>query len=625
MTFSEHQDTTRGTPEAALRARPRLRTDPQPYGDLTVLNTRRVLLDAAGSDVLMEAAADYLRLLQSATAIFEQNGDYALGLFASDWCRLINETSRRACDTAENREALRSGRWVCHESCWRAGRAAAESGQVVDVPCAGGLHVYAVPIEAKREVVGSIVVGYGDPPTDPERLRELADELGVDADELRARAEAYVSPPPGAIAEAKQRVHTAARLLSEIVARRRTEEALRSSEAQLRQRAEELAEADRRKDEFLALLGHELRNPLAPIRNAVEYLKRHADPAQAEVGLATGLIDRQLSQLTRLVDDLLDVTRITKGKIHLQRTAVELNGIIENAAAAVAPAAAARSQQLSVQLPARSLRVDGDAVRLTQVLGNLLHNAIKYTGRGGDIRVSAEADGRQALIRVTDTGQGMDPELLPHIFDPFRQAPSATHCAEGGLGLGLTLVQRLVELHAGAVEACSEGIGKGSEFRVRLPLSSKPAAAAPREPVAAGDRLASHTAEGSWRVLVVDDNVDVARSFAMLLEAMGQEVQIAHSGADALAAVSACPPDVVLLDIGLPGMDGYETAARLRAEHPPHKLRLVAISGFSGDGNVERWRVAGFDAYLVKPVSMDVLESTLLRLRGLDTALPENA
>jgi PAS domain S-box-containing protein len=377
-------------------------------------------------------------------------------------------------------------------------------------------------------------------------------------------------------------------------------------------RAEEaLKEADRRKDEFLAMLAHELRNPLAPIANALEVM-RLSGPGDA-AARSRQVMERQVGHLVRLVDDLLDVSRVMRGKIGLRREPVELAAVVARAVETARPVVDAEGHELTVNLPPEPLWLDGDLVRLCQVVGNLLTNAAKYTDRGGHIRVSAERDGAEAVLRVRDNGIGIAPDVLPRIFDMFVQAERRTRDGRGGLGIGLTLVRRLVELHGGSVSAHSEGPGKGSEFVVRLPLLSHavrpgmPGAGAPARPAARPARR---------RVLVVDDSADAAESLALVLRLRGHDVRVAYDGASALELAAADPPDVALLDIGMPEMDGCELARRFRASPSLRNVVLAAVTGWGQAEDRRRTREAGFDRHFVKPVEAETLDELLAGLRA---------
>jgi PAS domain S-box-containing protein len=374
-----------------------------------------------------------------------------------------------------------------------------------------------------------------------------------------------------------------------------------------------LREADQRKDEFLAMLAHELRNPLAPIRNAVQVLKL-AGPSNANQQWAREVIERQVQHLTRLVDDLLDVSRFTQGKVQIACEPLDLATIIHRAVEASRPLIDARHHQLSVALPPEPVRLEGDLTRLVQVVGNLLNNAAKYTDEGGSIHLEAAREGAEAVIRVRDNGMGLPADLLPHVFDLFTQADRSLDRSQGGLGIGLTLVRQLIRLHGGRVEARSEGPGRGSEFIVRIPAQAAPAADA-RESTEADARPAAP----GLKILLVEDSVDSAEMMAFILQLGGHQVRIAHDGPAALEAARAFLPEVVLCDIGLPGMNGYEVAARLREQPAFQRTPLIALTGYGQDDARSRSREAGFDVHLVKPVEPDALEALLETLRPSPT------
>jgi PAS domain S-box-containing protein len=366
-----------------------------------------------------------------------------------------------------------------------------------------------------------------------------------------------------------------------------------------RKRAElMLIEADRHKDEFLAMLSHELRNPLAPIRSAVDLMLGNGIHFEAARN-AVRIIDRQVSHLARLVEDLLDVARINQGKILLYTQPVKIDGVLASAVETARVTMKARRHVLRYALTDTPLWVRGDAVRLSQVIGNLLHNAAKFTPDGGEITVAAQVRDGRVDISVHDNGMGIAPELLPRVFDLFIQADHALHRSQGGLGIGLSLVKRIVAMHGGDVLAESDGLGMGSTFTVSLPLCEAPADEAAASPVPKPAR--------GLRVLVVDDNVDAAEAIGMLLEASGYDVHTATESADALEQAKALAPDVVLLDIGLPVMDGYEVAKALRAMTFERLPVLIALSGYGRDSDRVKAREAGFQHHLVKPADINQL------------------
>jgi signal transduction histidine kinase/DNA-binding response OmpR family regulator len=369
----------------------------------------------------------------------------------------------------------------------------------------------------------------------------------------------------------------------------------------------DIQENDRRKNEFLAMLAHELRNPLAPIRNAVEVLRR-LGLKDADLEWANEIIGRQVEQLARLVDDLLDISRITGGKIQLRTEPVEIALVVARAVETSRPLIDARRHVLNIVLPAEPLRVDVDAVRIAQVLANLLNNAAKYTGEGGKIELEVAREGAEVVVRVRDNGVGIAPEILPRIFDLFTQADRSLDRSQGGLGIGLTLVRRLVQMHGGTVQAFSAGANRGSEFVIRLPALTEAAPSAVADPEhPAAHATVNHT--HPRRILIVDDQPDGVKSLARLLRLSGHEVRTALDGPAALGELSRYRPEVVLLDIGLPGMDGYELAQSIRKQWGTESMVLIALTGYGRDEDRRRSREAGFDHHLVKPVDPETLLS----------------
>ena len=374
--------------------------------------------------------------------------------------------------------------------------------------------------------------------------------------------------------------------------------------AQVSRQAQHLTEANRHKDEFLAVLGHELRNPLASLRNALAMLGPD-DPDRETVRWASDIMGRQVGQMIRLVDDLLDLSRIMQGKLDLRTERCDLAAVVANAVETARPVIDAKGHELILSLSAEPVFLDADPTRLAQAITNLLNNAAKYADPGGRIDQTAVRDGAEAVVVVRDGGVGIAPDLLPRVFDLFTQEERSLSRSQGGLGIGLTLVKNLVEMHGGSVLARSEGLGLGSEFVVRLPALAMAAAARPQ-----GGPEASRSRWPRRRILVVDDNVDAARSLGRVLSKLyNQEVRVAHDGPEALAVAGEFRPEVVLLDIGLPGMDGNEVARRLRERPEFEKTLIVALTGWGQESDVERSRAAGFDYHLVKPANPeDILE-----------------
>ncbi len=442
-----------------------------------------------------------------------------------------------------------------------------------------------------------VITGRGDESTAIAALK-----LG--AHDYIVKRENYLTQLPYAIDNAIQRaelVHINQLLQAEVAERTKAETAIRDQAAAL-------AESSRQKDEFLAMLGHELRNPLAPVRTALEVLQRGgAVPAIAE--RAHAVMDRHISHMVRMVDELLDVARITSGRIRLHVEETDLRQVVAEAIDSVRPLIDTRRQQLEVSVSPDSVPVRGDVTRLVQVVANLLDNAAKYTGEGGTLRVTVRQEEPYAVIRVADTGAGISPRLLGRIFDLFVQDDRTLERAQGGLGLGLSLVRRLTELHGGTVEALSEGRGQGSEFVVRLPVHVHTAAVG----VSEGD---SGRPGGTLRCLVVEDNVDAAHMLECALAFEGHDVRVALDGRAALEAAADFRPDAVILDIGLPGLSGYDVARAIRTLPGLDAVNIVAATGYGQERDRRKGLDAGFDHYLVKPIALDTLMEVLAAGHG---------
>jgi signal transduction histidine kinase/ActR/RegA family two-component response regulator len=384
-------------------------------------------------------------------------------------------------------------------------------------------------------------------------------------------------------------------------------------EDNLRKLAGDLVEADRRKDEFLATLAHELRNPLAPLSNMLEVLKRSADDPETR-RRAQETMERQLAQMVRLVDDLLDLNRITHDRLELRRSDVELQTVIQQAVEASRSLVDCNGHELKVSMPREPIYVHADSARLAQVFGNLLHNSCKYTNPGGAISLSVERQGGDAVISVKDNGTGIPPDKLQSIFEMFTQVDRPLERAQGGLGIGLTLVKRLVQMHGGSIEAKSGGEGLGSEFIVRLPVLEKPAVVGTPAPPAKAEPSRRR------RILIVDDNKDSAESLEMLLKIMGNETYLAHDGLEAIEAAEKYRPELMLLDIGMPKLNGHDVCRHVREQPWGKDIVTIALTGWGQEEDRRKSQEAGFDGHLVKPVDHNALLELLGTVRHTEHA-----
>jgi PAS domain S-box-containing protein len=381
-------------------------------------------------------------------------------------------------------------------------------------------------------------------------------------------------------------------------------------EVQLFRQAEELQRAGQRKDEFLAMLAHELRNPLAPLANTLQIIRMHVkgDPLVEE---SLDIAGRQIQHMTRLLEDLFDVSRITRGIVELRKKVFDLNAVVEHAVEATRPLLEALKHDLSKSIPAEPIRIEGDPTRLEQIVTNLLNNAAKYTEPGGKIAISLAREADQAVLRVRDSGIGITPEMQRIIFDLFVQAEQSLDRARGGLGIGLTLVRSLVELHGGRISVASAGPGHGSEFTVSFPAIPEASPTTSRDNARPANRVARPN-----RILIVDDNRDAAQTLGKVLELDGHDVFCVYDGLSVSDQVASFQPDVVLLDIGLPGLDGYQVAQQLRRRYGKEGLTLIAVTGYGGERDHDNARLAGFDQYLVKPLDINQLQELFAVRQG---------
>jgi PAS domain S-box-containing protein len=451
-----------------------------------------------------------------------------------------------------------------------------------------------------QEVFTVIHEGTREPADDPAvRVMRAGTAMGPQDNLVlisRSGNEYPIDETAAPIRDERGRVDGVVLVFRDVTARRRADEALK--------------EANRNKDEFLALLAHELRNPLAPIRNSLQVMRLAGENGEV-LAWVRGIMERQLGHMVRLIDDLLDVSRITRGKVELRRALLDVSQVVETALETSRPLIEAAAHRLDVKLPPRALLLDGDLTRLAQVVSNLLNNAAKYTPSGGRIELAVESRDREAILSVRDDGIGIPPDQIERIFEMFTQVDRNRDRAQGGLGIGLTLVRKLVEMHGGTVEARSEGEDKGSEFVIRLPLAPDDMGL---DGYAGHGRTLDAAQPAGRRILVVDDSKDSAMSLAMLLRIMGNEVRTAADGPSALVLAPAFRPDVVLLDIGMPGMSGYEVARRMRQMPELKPAVLVAQTGWGQQEDLRRSAECGFAAHLVKPIDPAALEELLRKL-----------
>jgi PAS domain S-box-containing protein len=573
------------------RVRLKLETILSPEGDIGTLD----LADIVDSAALQSLLEDLHKIAGIPMAVIDLQGKVLVGVGWQDICTGFHRVHPETC-----RHCIESDTQLT---------VGVPAGESRLYKCKNNMWDVATPLMVGSQHVGNLFMGqffFDDERPDRELFEAQGARYGFDRERYLAALDAVPRLSREAVAVGMAFFLKLAAMLSRLsysnvsLARSSAErEALMRS---LRESKERLEEIDRRKDEFLGMLSHELRNPLAPIRNAV-YILNHAEPTGEQARRARSVIERQSAQLTRLVDDLLDMTRIARGKVELRRGRIDLAQLVRRAGEDHAFVMRERGIELGVEVPREPMWADGDPVRLAQIVGNLLHNSAKFTPGGGRVTLALESVRGAAEIHVRDTGAGMEPDLLVHVFEPFVQAERTLARTSGGLGLGLALVKGLTEMHGGSVRAASAGPGQGAELVVRLPLVEESVAArvaGPRAP--RGGR--------SRRVLVVDDSKDSADSLAELVEMFGHTVEVAHDGPTAIAKARANPPDVILCDIGLPGMSGYDVARALRvtASGP---LQLVAVSGYAQPEDLKRAVEAGFDRHIAKPPDPDEIERLL--------------
>ena len=590
---TEERQAEQALRESEQRIRLKLDSLLSPQGDLGQLELADII-DAWAIQQLME---DFHEIARLPLAVIDLRGKVLVGVGWQDVCTKFHRVHPETCrNCIESDTQLSAG---------------VPPGEFRLYKCKNDMWDIATPLSVAGHHMGNIFSGqffFDDEPVDQERFRSQARRYGFDERAYLAAIAAVPRPSRAAVTAVMTFFLKFADLLSRMsysnIKLARSVAERERLMASLREGKERLEEADRHKNEFLGVLSHELRNPLAPIRNAARLLDL-AEPGGEQATRAKAVITRQVEHLSNLVDDLLDVTRISRGKIQLARARIELTECVRRAIEDHASELAAREIPIELRIETTPLWLDADPTRIAQVLGNLLQNAAKFTDAHGRVIVTVGRDaGDHAVVRVADDGMGIEPALLPRLFEPFMQADESLHRSQGGLGLGLALIKGLVELHGGTVQAHSEGLGHGAEFTVRLPLAGPSAQAAPAAPARAAP-------PATRRVLVIEDNLDSAETLSELLSLAGHEVEIAHDGPAGVQKALASRPDIVVCDIGLPGMDGYDVARAMRAEPSLAGTLLVALTGYALPEDREQALRAGFDHHLSKPVSLEELQSVL--------------
>ncbi|BAH73653.1 PAS domain S-box protein [Solidesulfovibrio magneticus] len=593
--------------------RPALAPEASEYGDLVQLNNSRVILNAVGSDILANMVQDYMEILSTSSAVYEINGDYAFGIFASGWCKTMDQASRRLCGCTTNAEALASGKWLCHESCWsEASLTAIETRQPADIACTGGIRLYAVPIKSGDAIVGAVNFGYGTPPRDRKVIAELAALYQVDPDELWKLSMEYEHRPDFIIDTAKQRLKTTARLIGEMVSRSMVEQDL--------QKATHLAEtANRAKSEFLANMSHEIRTPLNGVLGMLQLLET-TDQTDEQKEYLFGAIS-STKRLTRLLSDILDISRIEAGRMEIVEVEFNIKKTRDSIKELFNPEAKGKGLRLEFgrdeDLP---LVLVGDEARLRQILFNLVGNAIKFTEKG-EIRIDASllpssSDSHvRVLVTVRDTGIGIPEEHLKGIFEPFVQAEASYTRRFQGAGLGLSIVRRLVKLMGGDISIDST-VGEGTTVYLSLPFKL-PKTEQKSVEIASDDPSPVHV---SSRILVAEDDTISLITAKRMLEKSGYSVSAAKNGQEALQRLTEESFDLILMDVQMPIMDGVEATKAIRGASnlgAKSSVPIVAMTAYAMTGDKETFLAAGMDDYISKPVDKAALAEVIERVLSL--------
>ena len=605
-------------------------------GDLTALNKHGEIKEAVERDLLKAIIREYLDLLLSSAAVYEKNGDYAIGIFSSGWCRYLDGASRKLCDTNDDRKALKSGKWLCHESCWKTSQISIEQKSPADFPCQGGIRIYAEPIFAGDEVVGSINFGYGSPPQDSKILSQIAKEFNVSETKLGAYAKEYDPRNPEVVLKAKERLKRAAQLIGEIVQRKRVEKDLRKAlkekevlveKAELqRKKAEEsqriAVSANMAKSSFLANMSHEFRTPLAVIQSFLELISVSMDK-QSQLQEYIGTAERNCDHLAQLIDDILDLSKVESGKFTLIREKIDLLALIKEVMAILKHKAEEKGLQLefvaSKQMPHKIL---SNAVRLRQILINIIGNAVKFTSIGG-VKVScnleySHTNGPRFLtnIKVEDTGIGIAPEDQGELFKPFTQVSSETSQQSMGTGLGLALSRKLAQALGGNIIIQHSQLGRGSTFLITVdsgPFDEidffKPGTSL-EDPIVEKPSFPDSQLRDR-KILVVEDHKELQKSITIMLERHGALVDTASDGKEGVDMALSSKYDVLLMDVAMPVLNGYEAIKKIRENG--YTGPIMAVTAHAMPEQKMRLKNSGCDEIIKKPVKKADLLSAIVK------------
>ncbi|MFW5657780.1 MAG: PAS domain S-box protein [Bacteroidota bacterium] len=610
-----------------------------PYGDLTTLNTERTILNAAGPKLLINIVHDYLDMLDTSAAIYEINGDYALGIFASAWCRYLDEASRKLCNTDDNKEALSCGRWHCHESCWtHASKVAIETRETTDIECAGGLRLHAVPIQAGDSIIGAINFGYGDPPRDPEALKAIAVKYNVPVDELTRHAVAYESRPPYIVDMAKRRIKSSAQLIGEVVERKRTERQLveqneeyatlneeyqtineelhesnnklKELNSRLEEALEKAEESDRLKTAFLANMSHEIRTPMNGILGFLGLLRKPGLKDAEKANYLT-IINKSGQRLLNTINDIIEISKIESGDIRIDKQEINLQQFLSYYHEFFLPQAEEKGLLLKlVQSTASRNTIFTDKTKLDSILTNLIKNAIKFTEQGSIIFGCEQRSKNDFLFFVKDTGKGIQPDKLTAVFERFVQEDNSYTSGYEGTGLGLSITKEYVKILGGKIWVDSEP-GKGSCFYFTIPAPEKG-----RQKFAAPSGIDNHGRimnDGikKLKLLIAEDDEVSFMYLQEVLKPMDYEIIRCISGREAVEHCKSNPgTDIILMDIKMPDIDGYEATREIRRFNK--EVYIIAQTAYAFEGDEKKALKAGCNAYIAKPVEQDKLMELLL-------------